>query len=292
MCGNITDCSGHDINEVVRTWRQGDVCIDTGLESLHLADLSAPHSEASRQAAESAREQDLAAGPVAAISTAIPGLVILSQTCDIIRDCNERPFVEVAPLVELSAQLVEEVRLLRRPAFAYVPAVAHRLLVADLDRPMTVEKALLTRWNRLQGCRTDEQLRDFVLALSRKRSRFAFPDDFVRATQRVQGRLAAKHNKQTLEGDHLRALREIRVRAAPSWDHHEVQLTWWFIKSQDPTTGTASWSHMVNSWLSLLDNSGRYALDPPIVCRLEDITALDYVESVRLDLDQLSFSQS
>ena len=36
------------------------------------------------------------------------------------------------------------------------------------------------------------------------------------------------------------------------------------------------------------DEGGRFRLDAPIACRLEDMTARDYVDSDRLDLDRLS----
>ena len=41
-------------------------------------------------------------------------------------------------------------------------------------------------------------------------------------------------------------------------------------------------------WLDLFDRTRRFGVDTHIVCRLEDMTARDYVESVPLDLDQLS----
>jgi hypothetical protein len=124
--------------------------------------------------------------------------------------------------------------------------------------------------------------------LSRKRSRFAFPDDFVAAAGRLQERLTEKHDKLSEEGALLRGLREIRVRAAPSWDSQQVQLSWWFIKDADPEIDKVDWPGWAEKWVNLFPQSGRFQCDPPTVCRLEDMTALDYVESDRLDLDRLS----
>jgi hypothetical protein len=219
----------------------------------------------------------------------VPGLVMLSQTCDVVRDCRERPFAEVAPLVQVSAEELEFVRRMKRPAFAYVPSLAEHRLIADLDRVMTVEKAIVAGWARVPGWKHDEEQRVFALALSRKRSRFAFPDDFVAAASALQARLIAKHHRQSDEGAHLRMLREIRVRAAPSWDDEEVQLSWWFIKDADPPdVENIIWSDLADKWLGLFDKAGRFRLDPPTVCRLEDMTARDYIESDHLDLDRLS----
>ena len=73
-------------------------------------------------------------------------MVMLSQTCDVIRSCRQRPFVEVAPPVEVSEQEVKLIRRLKRPAFAYVTGTAKKHLVADLDRIMTVEKTIVAEW--------------------------------------------------------------------------------------------------------------------------------------------------
>lgn len=285
----LADDDERAINEALQRWRQGDVCLDAGLEFLHLADLSRPHSLASSQVADALASNgeviEVGATPVL---DEVRGMVMLSQTCDIVRGCRNRPFVEVAPLVELPEEHVEAIRRLKRPAFAYVPATAEAFLVADLDRTMTVEKALVAGWTRTPGWETDDELRAFALALARKRSRFAFPDDFVAAAQGLQRHLVDKHDKQTEEGAHLRALREIRVRASPSWDDGKVQVTWWFIKDADPEEADANWPKFLGRWLGLFDQAGRFRLDPPVACRLEDMTARDYVESDHLDLDRLS----
>lgn len=282
------------IDEALQAWRQGDVSLDAGLEFLHCADLTRPHSPASRQLAETMAESGelIEAGATPVLDEGVNGMVMLSQTCDVVRGCRDRPFVEVAPLIEVSEQFLEDVRRLKRPAFAYVPATAGSRLVADLDRSMTVEKAIVAGWTRTPGWQDDNELRDFALALARKRSRFAFPDDFIDAARDLQKRLAGKHNKNTDEGAHLRALREIRVRAAPSWADAQVHLSWWFIKDDDPDGVVVNWPKFLEEWMSLFDQRGRFDLDTYIACRLEDMTARDYVESERLDLDSLSVSRN
>ena len=285
----LTDKEERAIDGKLLAWRQGDVSLDVELEFLHLADLSRPHSSVSRQVAGALEDagEVVAAGPTPILDE-VRGLVMLSQTCDVIRGCRDRPFVEVAPLVWMREQDVEAVRRLKRPAFAYVSATAADCLVADLDRTMTVEKALVAGWTRIPGWETDAELRDFAHALARKRSRFAFPDDFVSAAQPLQKHLVDKHDKRTNEGSHLRALREIRVRAAPSWDSDPVRLSWWFIKDLDPVGVSADWPRFLDQWQTRFDQSGRFQNDSLIACRLEDMTARDYVESDRLDLDRLS----
>ncbi len=277
------------IDEALRAWRQGDVSLDAGLEFLHFADLSRPHSPASRQVAGAMADSgELVETGATPVLEPVRGMVMSSQTCDAVRGCRDRPFVEVAPLIEMTGREVEAVRRLKRPAFAYIPATAGECLVADLDRTMTVEKAVVAGWTRTPGWRTDDELRAFALALARKRSRFAFPDDFVAAAQALQRRFVDKHDKETVEGAHLRALREIRVRAAPSWSDERVRLGWWFVKNSDPENVKVDWPSFMDRWIALFDQTGRFRLDPPTACRLEDMTARDYVESDPLDLDRLS----
>ena len=205
------------------------------------------------------------------------------------RPCRGRPGAPSLTVPPLS----HAARDARRPQ---APAL---LLEAEQERPDIPARARAGRTKRtptttglmlLSGCETDDDLRDFARALARKRSQFAFPDDFVAAARRLQEHLADKHNRQTDEGAHLRALREIRVRAAPSWDDGEVRLSWWFIKDADPVDAPVDWSSFVDQWLALFDQTGRFRLEPPIACRLDDMTARDYVESDHLDLDRLSVS--
>ena len=127
------------------------------------------------------------------------------------------------------------------------------------------------------------------LALARKRARFAFPDEFVRFVAKLQRRMSGKHDKDSDEGRALRALREIRVRAAPAWDAQEVDLVFWFIRNEDdPTFGNCGWDHYLDAWLKLIPADGRFKSVEGVVLTLDDLTARDYIESDPLDLDHLS----
>ena len=44
----------------------------------------------------------------------------------------------------------------------------------------------------------------------------------------------------------------------------------------------------MDKWLDLFDWDQRFSLESRVACRLEDMTARDYVASDRLDLDRLS----
>ena len=176
-------------------------------------------------------------GETQVVATPVAGLVLVSQSCDIARECSKRPMVELSPLVIVEQEGLEEIVALRQPRFAAVPALAGQRLVADLDRTMTVHKAVAASWARTTGVRTDDEARAFARALARKRARFAFPDDFNSYVQPLRERITGKHDRISPEGDALRALLEVRVRATPGWETREVQLTFYFVRGQHAPNG-------------------------------------------------------
>lgn len=278
------------INISLSKWRQGDAVLEEGnLFFLHLAELSCPLT---LEAFELAQEQKDQEGGCFGVGSAVIGFAIVTQTCDIVRSCEKRPYVEVSPVVKVEPQFLREVRQLQRPGFAYLPNLANQNLVVDLDRTMTIEKSIVAQWVRIPGWIHDEDGRKFAEALARKRSRFAFPDNFVKAAQDLQKYLKKEHKRDKPEGAHLRALREIRVKASPSWDAEVVTLDFWFIKETEPEGHAPRWDKFVEDWIELFDQSGRFRIDLSVACWLEDMTARDYVDSDHLDLDQLSYSET
>jgi hypothetical protein len=170
-----------------------------------------------------------------------------------------------------------------------VPTLASQRLVADLDRVMTVEKAIVAAWARTPGWATDAESRAFATALARKRARFAFPGDFVHLTSGLTKRLSDKHDRASIEGAALRALREIRVYAEPAWDAPRVSVMFWFVRDgEDIDFQGQSWDRFLEAWLKLVPASGRFDSIDGLVATLEDLTAAEYVASDPLDLDHLS----
>lgn len=221
--------------------------------------------------------------------TEVVGFTVVTQTCDIVRSCAERPYVEIAPLVGIDESDLRTIERGRRPRYAFIPGVKDRRLVVDLDRAMTVEKGVVAAWTRIPGCGTDQEIRALGYALARKRTRWAFPYDFTRLVGNLQTRLQEKHDKQSEEGAALRALREIRVRAAPSWDSDSVNVMFWFIRDRNELNFQGrSWDKLLESWLKLVRANGRFDPVDGTVVSLDDLTARDYVESDPLDLDHLS----
>lgn len=268
-----------EVDDALQAWRQGD-CVIGQQWFVFRTDLERPLTA------------DGAATVTAGADNAEPevsGFVVLTQTCDLVRKSSLRPFVEVCPLVEVDEAAHQEIVRRRRPNYASIPALADQRLVADLDRVMTVEKSVVAGWTRVEGCQTDNEVRHFADALARKRARVAFPDDFVGFVSPLMSRVSSKHDKQSDEGAALQALREIRVRAAPSWDAGAVALTFWFIRHADePTFKDLRWDRFLEEWKKRIQPTGRFTRVDAVVLTLDDLTAREYTESDRLDLDHLS----
>jgi hypothetical protein len=274
------------IDAAMQLWRQGDCALEVDwfahFASPGLALTADAEAWSDDHPGDIPRDVEL-------IDSEVDGVVVLSQTCDLVRSALERPFVEVAPLVRMEPSKIEEVRRLRRPRYAYVPGVADRQLVADLDRIMTVEKAVVMTWRRTPGGASETERGAFAEALARKRSRPAFPDDFVQFVLPLKNLLTRRAGKKSAEGLVVDALLEIRVEADPGWDAARVELMFWFVRPEDSELGglSADWSSWVESWLKLLPASVRYRAQGAAV-PLSRMTALDYCRSDRLDLDHLS----
>ena len=121
-----------DIDDALSSWRQGDVALDAGW-FVHIADGAAALT------AEGGEGLNV-------IQTTAEGVVVLTQSCDILKKCCKQPFIEVAPLVEVEDRTLHEIERGYRPNYALVPALQSRRLVADLDRVMTVEKSIVANW--------------------------------------------------------------------------------------------------------------------------------------------------
>lgn len=260
------------------------------LTILHLADTKTPLSEAASELAGAQRKAKESLG-LASVAESVSGLVVVTQTCDIVRSCTKRPYIEVAPLEHIPDP--NQFNLIRKgwtPAYAYIPGVADQALAAHLDRTMTVEKSVVATWQRIDGCRNDIEARDFSAALARKRARWAFPDTFVAMTEKLRQQIRSNAGKVTAEGKMIDALKEMRVRAAPSWRDDEIALTFYFIKldGADPAT-REEWARQVASWVDLIEIRRPFTGLDPIFGTLDDFDARDIVESDSLDFEYLSY---
>jgi hypothetical protein len=267
------------VDAALAKWRQGDFVLDVGV-CAHLADLRTPLTEAATQHAAATTEAQEELG-LAAVVSKVRGLVVVSQTCDIVRPCGSRPLVELAALVEVDQGTFGHVRRGRAARYAHIPALGHVGLVADLDQIVTAEKAVVAPWQRRAGCETDEQRRALATALARKRGRFAFPDGF--AARPLGTELAKMYGQNSPEGNMTDALREIRVLAEPDWDADRTTLTVFFIRDSDAGIDDTVWQQQADHWSALIELPARCVEVFPQVIELEDMSAADYVASDLLE---------
>lgn len=269
------------IDEVIQGWSQGD-CVLEKQWFAHRFNPNLPLTEIAILNEED-DEADLA-------EEEIPGFVVITQTCDLVRSCSKRPYFNVSPLVKVDCQILSEIKKGKRPQYAYIPGVASLRFVADLDRVMTLEKAVLIEWKNHKGCQNDKEVRNLAQALARKQARVAFPDDFNQFVQELQKTIKKKHSKNTIQGKALRALSEIRVLATPSWSSPKIEIFFFFIREENSfDLKLEDWHKFLQDCLNLLPESERFYDVNGQVITLEDLSAKDYTQSDRLDLDNLSF---
>jgi hypothetical protein len=278
-----------DLAEILSAWRQGDAILGNHLRFVHVADLTRPLTAESKELA-------ISENGIVAVGSTLAGGIIVTQTCDIVRNPDEYPFVQAAALIEISQSEYTEIVKGQRPNFAAVPGLADRFLVARLDLITTAEKTLLVNAPQnaiVRGCRSDAEQMAFAECLSRKYSRFAFPDDFTRAVAKVQKKLREKHSSSGDNGEAFRALSEIRVAAIPSWDAKEPELLFLFVRSETASHVEVEIAQrVIGSLMEKFDKSGRFHDVRHRVVLLSDITASLYLSSQPLDLDHLSSSWS
>ena len=171
----------------------------------------------------------------------VQGWMVMTHSCDIVDRGAGPGFVQVVPLVEMEDdRKLRQVEKRSNPRLAFIPGVAHLRLVADLTRVQTVDRRLLDGWERIPGCRSDEERRDLANALRRKYGRLAAPDDFVPFMTKLRDRLKDKvgknttdeHGKPTAEGRCITLLEEIRIKAEPEWEARPVNVHLWFIRPE------------------------------------------------------------
>ena len=275
-----------DVDAELKHWWQGD-CVLSAQHFFYLVNPSLPLFSESQVWAANNPGNEL-------VEVDIPdGLMVLTQTCDIRRKCQERPFIELAPLVRLETPEAgvpedefDEVIGGRRPRYATIPALHASRLAADLDQTITVEKAVVANWDRAPGCGTDHDRRVLSRQLAHKRNRAALPDEFVGFMRTLERRFKEIKRKANQEGEAFRAIQEVRVQASPDWYADQVELFFWFIlKDEAPE---ADREEVKKSWLARLGTSDRYVSIEGSFTRYDLMKVSTYFDSDMLELDRLS----
>ncbi|NMO01768.1 hypothetical protein HH308_11140 [Gordonia sp. TBRC 11910] len=149
-------------------------------------------------------------------------MAVVSQTCDASQ--GSRPNIQVAPIVELQGRDQQEASTGKRPRFVPLPQLGESFF-ADLDVITTVVKTALVGYLRRAGVVSDDEVRKFAFAVSRKFGRFAYPDEVVRALAPVRDVLQTKARKlNTPVGKLLTAVHSFRV-SCEDWEKTPYELT-------------------------------------------------------------------
>lgn len=267
-----------DQQSILRAWRQGDFALGVG--PFIYGDLSGNPDGTGLEAYFD--EEDP------------PGFAVVSQTCDIVSDPARNPWVVVCPLVKVDPARVTEIERGGVPRLALVEK-APEGLVAELARPLTISKDLLASWQRNQGFTDPAKAVEFARSLERCFGRFAFPDDFNRSISPLLKKLKDGYGKEKAEmGRVARSLAELRVRPSAAWDTEVVRVRFFLIlKPEDQREAKLEEiSSAFEAILSKLSWQGGFHIDDPSLQlgTYDDFLARDYIESVALDINALSFA--
>ena len=85
----------------------------------------------------------------------------------------------------------------------------------------------------------------------------------------------------------MRILREIRILAFPSFDADEVSLYFYFMVPDDSLI-TPALEEQSTTWIDLLGETATYTSFDAIITSYKSISAMEYINSIPLDLDYLS----
>lgn len=186
-------------DESLKHWRQGDFALDVGgflFASRAEGDNAFDASEATKN---------------------IVGLVLISQSCDIVRRTGGRHYVAVSPLIKVSGEELSAAKKGRRPYLTNIEN-AGEAVFADLSCVMSVHKDVVATWQKHTGFSSEAGSLRFAAALERKFGQFAFPDDFNRSIKKFHERVWSRHDKNhSTPGKVYRSLVQVRFRAEPDW---------------------------------------------------------------------------
>jgi hypothetical protein len=151
------------------------------------------------------------------------GVVILSQTCDVV--LPDRLTVVAAPLVRLSGDVLRQATKGGRPRYVAVPAAGVDAF-ADLDIIGTLDKNILAGTSATDGTGpADADIRRFGQRVARRFGRFPFPDEVVPWLLPLTDIVAGKYGKGTGEARALEQVVELRVEATGGWTTPPYALT-------------------------------------------------------------------
>lgn len=270
------------VDTAMQEWRQGDVPELTVPALAWFATPTMPLTSAS------ARMTGNDPGAVVAMAERV---VIVTQTCDIVRDCREYAHITLAGVVTLVGNMALEALRGRRPRFVALPDLGPDCF-ADTSLLVSAEKSILLGAGRISAVTSDASRRRFAEGIGRAFERSALPDDLVLALNGLTQRIKQKHDKDSPEGRALRLLEDIRIRGFPSWTADEINVRVLFCPpTQDEAEvcmAPEEWDGMIEQWIARAEPRGVIRSIQGDWLPFDKMTARDYLDTDCLDLEYLS----
>lgn len=266
---------------ILDQWKQGDYTFD--FQSYFIfSDLNAPCTELSRNTPAEGQSGVLLTGECV-------GVMMLSQTCDIIKSPDIEPYVEVCAIFQTDEEGLKDVKKWGKPLKVNIPTLEEGFLIADLSRVMTIEKGALLNWKRHEGFPDDNARKNLSRMLERKVGRFAFPDTINPWVTKLKRRLRDKIDKDSPEGNCIRGINQLRLRARPSWDQKPRIVDFIFLLESDVTDDQRkSMLPIIETFMDMVVDDAEYQKGDVDVKHFSEISAADYLGSEMLDVVLLS----
>lgn len=259
--------------EHLREWRQGDYTLDLA----HVVVV-----------------REIEDGEMVPSAGDAVGLVVISQTCDIVNWGSGKEWVVVAPLVEINEARFANALRGTTPAFALLESPPADNVLVDLGQSTTIHKSVLATLDRKVGLTSGTGRIRFAGAIARKYGRFAFPDAFAESVlAELRSRISRSHGKDSDQGRTYASIASIRAAAAPSWDADDISVGFRFILDTPSLVDRQAMTKVLEDLMSKIKWPQGYCPENPpfTLMTVDEMTAGQWLDSQEVDLDFISISK-
>jgi hypothetical protein len=150
------------------------------------------------------------------------GVVIVSQTCEIVRD--QRLFVHVAPREQQAGTTSSLARKGRMPRYVHLPRLGDNDFVV-LDRLYSIHKSVVANAERIPTVQGAREAAIFGQAVGRYFSRFAYPDEVAEYLDPLAKHIMEKALRpNSAEGKLIGEVVQLRLRSVNGWENPPYDL--------------------------------------------------------------------
>lgn len=158
------------------------------------------------------------------------GVVILSQTCDVVQVTKRNCLV--APIIEATAAEISAARKGRSPLLLHLPAMnGGNALVADMGCAASIPKDVLRGRqlvSRTAGQDSETGARSLGLRIGRAFNRFPFPDEVYPSFGKLRSKVQSSANGSGAFGAVIDLVEDLRV-SADQWIQEGRKLTLYIV---------------------------------------------------------------